>query len=264
MTTMTTATYPVFPDKHGHEGMVTPAQMLAHRQRGGRLPAFTRPEGAVVCLERGLPEQMRRRVRIRRVGRLLGDLYSVRSRQGRVIVLANFGLGAPAVAAQADELIALGAKRLVSVALSGGIQPDLEPGDIVVAESAIRDEGTSHHYLPSRREVAADPALTASLMESLSAQGWTARRGQCWSTDAPYRETREEVKAHQANGVLTVDMELAALLAVAEMRGVQAAGVLVVGDNLAAGEWRPPARLDEMRRSLQQAYCAAIEAVDRG
>jgi purine-nucleoside phosphorylase len=71
------------------------------------------------------------------------------------------------------------------------------------------------------------------------------------------------VTAHQADGVLTVDMELAALLAVAEMRGVQAAGVLVVGDSLAGGEWRPPVRLDEMRRSLQHAYCAAIEAVDR-
>jgi uridine phosphorylase len=262
--TPTTMTYPVFPDKHAHDGMVTPTQMLAHRRRGGRLPALPPPRGAVVCLERGLPEQMRRQVRIRRVGRLLGDLYSVRARRDRVVVLANFGLGAPAVAAQAEELIALGAQRLVSVALCGGLQPDLQAGDVVVADSAIRDEGTSHHYLPPRRDVDAGADVVAALLASLAAQGIAARRGRSWSTDAPYRETREEVQQHQADGVLTVDMELAALLAVAEKRGVQAAGVLVVGDNLAGGEWRPPARLDEMRRSLQHAYRAAIEAVDGG
>jgi len=260
----TVATYPVHPDKHAHDGMVTPAEMLAHRRRGGRLPALPAPRGAVICLERGLPEQMRRRVRVRHVGRLLGDLYSVRAHRDRVLVLANFGLGAPAVAAQAEELIAMGATRLVSVALCGGLQHELLPGDIVVASSAIRDEGTSHHYLPPARDVDADPALVAALVEALRAQGVTPRTGSVWSTDAPYRETREEVVAHQRDGVLGVDMELAALLAVARRRGVQAAGVLVAGDNLAGGTWLPPARLDEMRNSLQCAYRAAIEVADGG
>jgi uridine phosphorylase len=263
-TPTTSTTYPVFPDKHAHDGMVTPEQMLAHRRRGGRLPQIAPPRGAVICLERGLPEQMRRQVRVRQVGRLLGDLYSVRAHRDRVLVLANFGLGAPAVAAQADELIAMGARCLVSVALCGGLQPDLQPGDLVVASGAIRDEGTSHHYLPPQREIDADPALAGALAQSLAALGCTARVGRVWSTDAPYRETREEVRMHQADGLLGVDMELAALLAVARARGVRAAGVLVAGDNLAGGEWRPPVRLDEMRRGLQHAYRAAIEAADAG
>jgi uridine phosphorylase len=264
MTETTAPAFPVFAAKHADEGMVTPEEMIAHRRRGGRLPAFPDARGAVICLERGLPEQMRRRVRVRHAGRLLGDLYSVRARRDRVLVLANFGLGAPAVAAQAEELIALGARRIVSVALSGGLQADLRAGDIVIADSAIRDEGTSHHYLPWSRDVAASPDLITALSAALQAQGVSARRGSSWSTDAPYRETRAEVMAHQAAGVLTVDMELAALLAVAARREVQAAGVLVVGDSLAGGEWRPPARLDQMRRSLQHAYRAAIEAVDAG
>jgi uridine phosphorylase len=257
-------TYPVFPGKHAHDGVVAPAEMLAHRRRGGRLAEITPPRGAVICLERGLPEQMRRQVRVRHVGRLLGDLYSPRAARDRVLVLANFGLGAPAVAAQADELIAMGARTLVSVALCGGLQPDLRPGDLVVATGAIRDEGTSHHYLPPQREIDADPAVAAALLQALAAQGTTARAGRVWSTDAPYRETGEEVRMHQADGVLGVDMELAALLAVARVRGVRAAGVLVAGDSLAGGTWQPPSRLDEMRRGLQQAYRAAIEAADAG
>ena len=67
---------------------------------------------------------------------------------------------------------------------------------------------------------------------------------------------------YQAEGVLTVDMELAALLAVAEARGAAAAGVLVVGDSLAGGVWRPPDRLDGMERALERAYRAAIEVLD--
>jgi uridine phosphorylase len=254
--------FPVFPDKHGLEAMVTPSQMLAHRREGGRLPVMAPLESAVICLQRGLPERLRRRVRLQRLGRLMGDLYTVRATGGRVAVLTDFGLGAPIVAAQAEELIALGASRLVSVALSGGLQADLLPGAVVVVESAIRDEGTSHHYLPQGREVGADPKLTTALSDALSGGGGDVRIGRTWSTDAPYRETREEVISYQADGVLTVDMELAALLAVAEARGVAAAGVLVVGDSLAGGTWRPPERLDGMERSLERAYRAAIQVLD--
>ncbi|MDO8484820.1 MAG: nucleoside phosphorylase [Candidatus Limnocylindrales bacterium] len=256
--------YPNHPDKHRFEAIVDPRTMLAHRQRGGRLPSDLSLRGVVICLQRGLPERLRWRIRIRRLGRLMGDLYEIRRTQGRVAVLTNFGLGAPIVAAQAEELIALGATRLVSIALAGGIQPDLAPGAIVVAQAAIRDEGTSYHYLPPAREVTADPALSAALVEALERRGSSVHLGRTWSIDAPYRETREEVAQNAADGVLTVDMELSALLAIAQTRGVRAAGVLVVGDSLAGGQWRPPDRLDAMERSLERAYQAAIEVLDDG
>lgn len=254
--------YPNVPDKHLMDAIVEPGEMLDHRRRGGRLPPIEPPSGAIICLQRGLPERLRWRIRLRRVGRLMGDLYTVRSTAGRVAVLTDFGLGAPIVAAQAEELIALGAKRLVSIALAGGIQPDLAPGTIVIPRAAIRDEGTSHHYLPPGREVASDEGLVEALSSSLTRRGLTFRVGCSWSTDAPYRETRQEVAQYQQEGVLAVDMELAALLAVARVRGVAAAAVLVVGDSLAGGRWNPPQRLDGMERSLEAAYRTAIEVLD--
>ncbi len=255
-------TFPNVRDKHTMTAIVEPAEMLAHRRRGGRLPAVQPFDGAIICLQRGLPERNRWRIRIKRVGRLMGELYSVRSTGGKVAVLTDFGLGAPIVAAQAEELIAMGATRLVSIALAGGLQPDLPPGSVVVATGAIRDEGTSHHYLPPGREVSSDPHLVAALSASLSAHGCQYQLGRTWSTDAPYRETREEVAQYAANGVRVVDMELAALLAVAQVRGVAAAGVLVAGDSLAGSRWTPPARLDKMERALDVAYRAAIEVLD--
>lgn len=254
--------YPNLPDKHRFGAIVDPGEMIAHRRRGGRVASDEPLRGVVICLQRGLPERLRWRIRLRRLGRLMGDLYAVRATDGRVAVLTGFGLGAPIVAAQAEELIALGATRLVSVALAGGIQRDLEPGAIVVARAAIRDEGTSYHYLPPTQEVASDPALSAALAEALTRGGCPVQVGRTWSTDAPYRETREEVAHWQAAGILTVDMELAALLAVAQARDVRAAGALVVGDSLAGGAWRPPERLDAMERSLEALYRAAIEVLD--
>jgi uridine phosphorylase len=252
-------TFPVRPGKLDQDGIVTPAEMLAHRRQGGRLPRLPDLDAAVLCLQRGLPERLRRQVRLRRLGRLMGPLYLVRGRRRSIAVLTDFGLGAPIVAAQAEELIALGARRLVSVALAGGIQPGLAPGALVVPDEAVRDEGTSYHYLPSDVPAAASTELAGALAAAL---GDDAHRGRTWSTDAPYRETRGEVLSHQAAGVLTVDMELAALLAVAATRDVSAAGVLVVGDSLAGGEWMPPVRLDVMERSLVRAYRAAIEVLD--
>jgi uridine phosphorylase len=261
---MTLLGYPTLVGPTDLEAIVEPAAMLAHRRRGGRGPAHARLDAAVVCLQRGLPERLRWRVRLRRLGRLMGDLYAVRGTAASVGILTNFGLGAPIVAAQAEELIALGARRLVSVALAGGIQPDLEPGAIVVATGAIRDEGTSYHYLPPAESIAGDGQLADALAGALLAQGHEVRLGRTWSTDAPYRETREAVRHWAARDVLTVDMELAALLAVARARQVRAAGLLIVGDSLAGGTWRPPERLDAMERSLETAYRAAIEVLDAG
>lgn len=253
---------PNLPGKHAFPGIVEPSAMLEHRRRGGRIGRFQSPEAFVICLQRGLPERLRWQVGIRKLGNLMGDLFAVRSTGGRVGVLTNFGLGAPIVAAQAEELIALGAKRLVSIALAGGIQSDLGAGALVVATGAIRDEGTSHHYLPPGRVIDSDPELADTLATALRARGAIVHTGRTWSTDAPYRETREEVEAYASEGALVVDMELAALLAVAQVRGVKAAGVLVAGDSLAGGTWTPPARLAEMERSLELAYRVAIDVLD--
>ena len=260
---MTRPTFPLTDGKHGFDAIVTPNAMLDHRRAGGRLGAITPPHGAVICLQRGLPQRLQRRIRLRHIGRLMGDLHAVRSTAGRVVVLSDFGLGAPIVAAQAEELIALGATEIVSIALAGGLAPDLAPGSMVVVDAALRDEGTSQHYLAPGRSVAADPMLTDRLAGALTKRGVEFRRGVTWSTDAPYRETAEEAIAFFKEGALVVDMEMAALFAVAKVRGIAAAGVLVAGDSLAGGLWQPPTRLDGMERALETAYATAIDVLDQ-
>jgi len=256
--------FPNFPHKYESEALMTPQDMLAYRRSLGRLPRIDPPQSVILCLQRGLPERLRWRYPIRKVGRLIGDLYLLKRSGGKVAVLTNFGLGAPQISALAEELIAWGTRRLVSLSLSAGLQPDLKPGDIVVCERALRDEGVSHHYLPPDKFVQADSQLVLGLVNALEGLGLPYSRGATWSTDAPYRETRAEVQQYQAEGIMTAEMETAGLLAIAQVRRVQAASVLVVGDSLAGLRWELPPDQLPAERGIEAAYAAVVRALSEG
>lgn len=255
--------FPNYSDKYKSVSLLDPKAMVAYRRRLGRLPKIDPPEGVLFCLQRGLPERMRWQFPLRHAGRLMGDLYLVKRTRGRVAVLTNFGIGAPLVTALAEELIAFGVKRLISMAWGGGLQPDLKPGDIVICDSAIRDEGVSHHYLPPAKYVRASPALVDRLGAALKSRGLRYQAGATWTTDAPYRETLEEVRQYQAEGIKTVEMEVAALLALGQVRMVETAGVVVVGDSLADLHWQAPDDVKPIERALEKVYEASIEALSQ-
>jgi len=82
-----------------------------------------------------------------------------------------------------------------------------------VATSAIRDEGTSYHYLPPDSEVACKSPLVPLLEHELIGTGWPVRSGKVWTTDAPYRETKAQLNKWIREGVLAVEMQAASLFA---------------------------------------------------
>jgi uridine phosphorylase len=143
----------------------------------------------------------------------------------------------------------------------GSLDPDLKPGDIVVCDRAIRDEGASHHYLPSEKYVQADRPLAERLANAIRARGSQCTFGTTWTTDAPYRETREEIRQYQSEGVKTVEMESAGLFVIGQVRNIPVASVIVIMDSLANERWQVPERLDNIQRSLEVVYAAAIEVL---
>jgi uridine phosphorylase len=86
--------------------------------------------------------------------------------------------------------------------------------------------------------------------------------GATWTTDAPYRETREEILKYQAEGVQVVEMEIASLFSVAQVRGVESAGLVVVADKLANLKWEMPEDMRAINNSFEAAYRAAIAALN--
>ncbi|MBW8009635.1 MAG: nucleoside phosphorylase [Chloroflexi bacterium] len=253
--------FPNYPNKYKNVSILNPENIVEYRRHLGRLPKTQFPQGVLFCLERGLPKRLRRRIPVRMVGSMLGDLYMVKKSKDKVGVMANFGGGAPIVTELAEELVVLGAKEIIIMTWGGALQPDLAPGDIVVNDRAIRDEGTSHHYLPPSKYVPADPQLVDRLANAIVTQGSECTIGTTWTTDAPYRETLEEVQQYQAEGVKTVEMESAGLFAIGEVRNVRTASVVVIMDSLAKLEWEVPDKLDRIQKSLETVYSAAIKTL---
>jgi uridine phosphorylase len=111
--------------------------------------------------------------------------------------------------------------------------------------------------------VDADPSLVHELVDAIRARGAGCAVGTTWTTDAPYRETREEVIQYQAEGVKTVEMESAGLFTVGQVRGLQTASVVIGMDSLASLRWQTPERLDGIMHSLEIVYAAAIDVLGR-
>ena len=253
--------FPNYSEKIGKESLLHPGEMFAFRRRIGQIKNIAPPEGLIVCLQRGLPERMRWRTPIQLVGRMMADLYLVRKTRGRVAVLTNLGEGSPMISSLTEELIAFGVKRVISIVWGGGLQPGLASGDIVVCDRALRDEGTSQHYLPRERFVGASPAMVTKFVEAIRRRGRECRVGATWTTDAPYRETKEEVMQYQSEGILTVEMEIASLFAVGQVRNVDVVSAVAVGDSLAGLHWQLPQDFQPIERSLELLYAAAIDVL---
>lgn len=253
--------FPQFPEKFAKAAVFGADELIAYRRRLGRLPDLPGLEGVLMCLERGLPRRLRWRIPVRLAGNMNGEVYAPRKSGGRVAIMTGFGGGAPMTAELAEEFAAMGAKKILLMTWGGALQPDLRSGDVVVCDEAVRDEGTSHHYLPPARTVRASAELAQGLAGAIRAKGWDCRVGCTWTTDAPYRETLEEVRQYQAEGVATVEMESAGLFAIGETRGIQTASVVVVMDRLASLRWEVPDSLERISRSLETVYAAALDVL---
>jgi uridine phosphorylase len=183
------------------------------------------------------------------------------STDGRVGLLGQFGIGAPAAAAALEELAAAGTPAFVSVGTAGSLQQDLTVGDLVLCRAAIRDEGVSHHYLPPAKLATAPAAMSAALAAAMGDAGIGFRTGTSWTIDTPYRETVAEARHYQGEGVLCVEMEAAALFAVAQVRGLQVASAFVISDSLADLVWNPQFHGKEVETGLVTLYHAAVSAL---
>ncbi len=250
--------FPNFAGKHAHQAFYTPEEHLSHLRSTSRIPTFDAPMGVIFCYNNWL---MRHIVsveeEVEQLDFLKGRLYLLKSMGNRVGVFGGFGIGAPAVTTILELMVALGTKQFISIGAAGGLQKNLRVGDIVVCDKAVRDEGVSHHYLPSAPYSYPSPQLTEQLRQQIEKAGARYYKGGSWTIDAPYRETVEEARHYQSEGILTVEMEAAARFAVAEVRHVELAAAFVISDSLADLVWNPQFDAGEVREGLIRLYDAA-------
>ena len=168
-------------------------------------------------------------------------VYKIRHKSAEVVV-AHPGLCGPFSAAVLEELIAFGCRKFIACGSAGVLDSTLAKGTVVVPSAAVRDEGTSYHYISPSREIAMEPEVVAIIKSVLRAHGVKYRVGKTWTTDAIYRETKTRIAKRKSEGCLTVEMECSALLAVAKFRGVRFGQLLATGDDVSGDEWTPGIR----------------------
>ncbi|RSJ21748.1 Purine nucleoside phosphorylase DeoD-type [Streptococcus intermedius] len=157
--------------------------------------------------------------------------------KGTPIALFNAPVGASACVAILEDLIAFGMKKLVLFGTCGVLDEAIKETSIIVPQMAIRDEGTSYHYLPASDEIEVNVGLHDFLTSFLTDKGISHTVGKVWTTDGIYRETAEKLYKRKKAGAICVDMECSAVAALANFRKISICHFFYAADHLSEEAW---------------------------
>lgn len=252
---LVSATYPILEFDTATDAVLEPSRII-HRLEG-------LPERAVICFFQEVIEQACGAGQATIATHLRSEIgahpvYDFDAGGGRHVAVFHPGVGAPLAAGLMEEVIALGCRAFVACGGAGALIPGLALGHVIVPTAAVRDEGTSYHYLPPDREVVADPRDVAVAVGVLERDDVPHLVAKTWTTDAIYRETAARISRRIEEGCVTVEMETAAFLAVARHRGVRFAQYLYAGDDVSGEAWDH--RSWQSSESREKLFHLAVEA----
>jgi purine-nucleoside phosphorylase len=170
--------------------------------------------------------------------------------QGVPVAVSLSKLGAPAAALAMDVLAMTAVTRVFAIGYCGGLQEDVQCGDLVIPAWALGDESASQHYRPIG-EYPADAEMAGALARRCQSLDYRHHVGGLWTTDGILRETDQSVADWHSRGLLAVDMETSAFYAVATTFGKRAAAIHAASDN-------PFLRQPTDHRALRDGYRRAV------
>ncbi|MDO4285833.1 MAG: nucleoside phosphorylase [Eubacteriales bacterium] len=230
------------------------------------------PENFPVRCVTTFAEEMVRIFAGKQGARVIAELVSANGRlpiyevdfRGRRVALFLSRVGAPACAAGLEEVIAMGAKKIVLFGACGILCEEAARGRLIVPTEAIREEGTSYHYAPPREEIAAQADAVEETVRVMERCGVPYVCGKTWSTDAIYRETEAAIRERRKQGAIAVEMECAAAMAVARFRGVSLPCFLYGADSLDGEQWESRDLMEYGRESGERYLALAMEIAVEG
>lgn len=242
--------YPNFKDKHLQEALFSPEDFVKYKKFPKNLP-----KKYILTYQNPAANYFRRKYKPKRVK--LYKLLTVYVYKDIGFVKLT-GVGAPLAGAVLEELIALGGKTFINIGTAGGLHHE----GVFLCTKALRDEGTSHHYLPKGDFILPDEELTKKLKNFIEKEGVKYFSGATWTIDAPYRETKAEVEAYSKKGIFTVEMEASALFAVAKYRKVKIASAFVVSD-LLGKTWLPKFHRFDVKRAQNKLIDIGVKCLQK-
>ncbi len=200
------------------------------------------PPRAVMCFFQDVLQDLLSQGKLSVVGQLRSEIgmnpvYTMQV-DGTALTIVHAGDGASLAASFLDDLIAAGVQQVVACGGCGSLVEDIPAGHVLIPTSAVRDEGTSYHYLPPSRECFPSKNIVKVIEETLKDAGIPFIPVKTWTTDAVYRETAGKRKMRIAEGCQVVEMEAAALFAVAAFRKAEVGMLLYAGDLVVPEGWQ--------------------------
>jgi len=224
------------------------------------------PGKAVLCFFQEVLLDLVAQGKLVQVSKLISEMGDnpiyVLEHEGQHITVMHPGVGASLAAGFLDELIAHGVDRCLAVGGAGVLTNTTDAGHPFIIISAVRDEGTSYHYLPAGREVGPAPEATAALQAALDAKSMPYEMVKSWTTDGIFRETAAKRDLRVREGCRVVEMEASAFFAVAQFRGVKF-GQMVYGGDLVVPEGWDGRRWNDRMSDRQRMFWLAVEACVR-
>jgi uridine phosphorylase len=224
------------------------------------------PTKGVMCFFQDVIQKLYRQKKLEKIGFTrceMGKLpiYQYLFKKQKIFVV-QAGLGAPFSAGLLEELIVKGARQVVACGGCGVLKKEIAVGHLIIVNSAVRDEGTSYHYLPPSREVQPTPSMTKLIEKVVRRYAIPYILGKTWTTDGFFRETIKKRDIRLQEGCLTVEMEAAALFAVAQFRGIKIGQILYGGDIVVPEGWdhRDWGKRKDIRENL---FWLAVEATSQ-
>ena len=153
----------------------------------------------------------------------------------RELTLCSTGIGCPSAAIAVEELSAVGVETFVRVGTTGALQRGIEIGDMIVATGAAKDEGTTKRYEADTVPAVPDYDVLSALVDAAEANDEDVHVGPIASDDAFYAETDAYVEDWEEAGLLSVEMEAAAIFTLARRKGLRAGAICTVDGNLVEG-----------------------------
>lgn len=212
---------PILQNKHYHEASTfTPESLLREARRQKVAAIEPVPDICVLDPDGDIVRQLKQDGRAKHHGGWVcyhTDLFCFQD-GGVTFGIVGCAVGSSFAVLVAEELFASGCKLLISVTSSGQITPLQVPPYFILIERAMRDEGTSYHYMPPAPYSEAPEQLLGALEGAFDNLPVSVLRGATWTTDAPFRETASAIDTMRRGGLLAVEMEAAALYAFAKSR----------------------------------------------
>jgi len=245
--------YPQFKGKHLQESLIHPNKWMEYmrikEKYKGKLP-----KKYIFFYDKNLLKHIKRKYKPKSV-----YIYSSLT----ILIYKDIGFihipgyGCPVAASILEELISMGGKIFLNLGIAGG----LNCRGIFLCKKALIDEGTSFHYVSQRKYSYPDASLTKKFGSFLKKNKLDYKEGTTWTIDAPYRETKAEIKRYIKQGIKTVEMECSALFTVAKYRKVKLASAFVVSDVLGK-KWEPEFHKFNIKDNLKKLFDLGVKCIN--